>query len=95
VAVCLLEPPSRIVTKMSGGHFDGGRFTFSYRPENGYTEVDVEGEFPALPGMPEADELTMLDGFFTTVTREKGVVVQATDCASLPYVRTRVRQPNP
>ena len=72
----LLEPPSRIVNTMSGGHFDGGRFTFSYRSENGHTEVDVEGEFPALPGMSEADELAMLDGFFTTVLGEDAETIR-------------------
>jgi len=32
--------------------------------------VDLEGDFPAFPGMPEADELAMIDGFFTTVFAE-------------------------
>jgi hypothetical protein len=32
--------------------------------------VDLRGDFPALPGMSEADELAMIDGFFTTVFAE-------------------------
>jgi hypothetical protein len=51
---------------MSGGTFDGARFVHSYTPMGQRTRVDVEGDFPALPGMSEADELAMLDQFFTT-----------------------------
>ncbi len=29
--------------------------------------MDLERHFPALPGMTEAAELKMIDGFFTTV----------------------------
>jgi hypothetical protein len=32
--------------------------------------LDVEGDFPELTGMSEADELEMIDGFFSTVFAE-------------------------
>jgi heme-degrading monooxygenase HmoA len=66
----LLDPPSGIVTTMTGGHFDGARFVHSYTPLDDRTKVDLEGDFPALPGMSEADELAMIDGFFTMVFGE-------------------------
>ena len=65
-----LDPPSGIVTTMTGGHFDGARFVHSYTPLGDRTKVDLEGDFPALPGMSEADELAMIDGFFTTIFGE-------------------------
>ncbi len=65
-----LDPPNGIETTMTGGAFDGARFTHSYTPVGDQTRVDLEGDFPALPGMSEADELAMIDGFFTTVFAE-------------------------
>ena len=65
-----LDPPNGIVTTMAGGHFDGARFVHSYTALGDRTKVDVEGDFPALPGMSEADELAMIDGFFTMVFGE-------------------------
>jgi heme-degrading monooxygenase HmoA len=65
-----LDPPSGIVTTMAGGHFDGARFVHSYTPLGDRTKVDLEGDFPALPGMTKADELAMIDGFFTMVFGE-------------------------
>lgn len=65
-----LNPPKGIETTMIGGAFDGARFTHSYTPTGGRTKVDLEGDFPAFPGMSEADELKMIDGFFTTVFAE-------------------------
>lgn len=65
-----LAPPGRIETTMAGGHFDGARFVQSYTPSDDGTKVDLEGDFPALPGMSEADELAMIDGFFTAVLGE-------------------------
>jgi len=65
-----LDPPNGIVTTMIGGHFDGARFTHSYTPLGDRTKVDLAGDFPALPGMSEADELAMIDGFFTTIFGE-------------------------
>ena len=65
-----LDPPNGIVTTMAGGHFDGARFTHSYTPLGDRTRVDLAGDFPVLPGMSEADELVMIDGFFTAVFGE-------------------------
>jgi hypothetical protein len=65
-----LNPPKGIETTMIGGAFDGARFTHSYTPTGGRTKVDLEGDFPAFPGMSEADELKMIDGFFTMVFAE-------------------------
>ena len=58
---------------MIGGAFDGARFVHTYTPVDGRTRIDLEGEFPEMPGMPEADELVMIDGFFTTVFDEDSV----------------------
>jgi heme-degrading monooxygenase HmoA len=65
-----LDPPNGIVTTMTGGHFDGARFRHSYTALGDRTKVDLEGDFPALPGMSEAEELAMIDGFFTMVYGE-------------------------
>ena len=59
-----LNPPNGIETTMIGGAFDGARFAHSYTPTDGKTKVDLEGDFPAFPGMSEADELRQIDGFF-------------------------------
>lgn len=66
----LLDPPTGIVTTMNGGHFDGARFRHSYTPLGERTKVDLAGDFPALPGMSESDELAMIDGFFTVIFGE-------------------------
>jgi hypothetical protein len=71
-----LDPPSGIETTMRGGPFDGARFVHTYTPLDGRTKVDLEGDFPALPGMSEADELAMIDGFFTTVFDEDTVTLR-------------------
>jgi hypothetical protein len=65
-----LDPPKGIETTMIGGAFDGARFVHSYTPVGAQTRVDLEGDFPALPGVSEADELEMIDGFFTMVFNE-------------------------
>ena len=65
-----LDPPNGIETRMSGGPFDGATFVHTYTPLGDRTKVDLEGDFPALPGMSEADELAMIDGFFSTVFDE-------------------------
>ena len=65
-----LNPPKGIETRMIGGAFDGARFVHSYTPVGVRTKVDLEGDFPAFPGMSEADELMMIDGFFATVFAE-------------------------
>jgi hypothetical protein len=65
-----LDQPEGIETTMIGGAFDGARFVHTYTPVDGQTKVDLEGDFPAMPGMAEADELTMIDEFFTMVFAE-------------------------
>jgi alkyl hydroperoxide reductase subunit AhpC len=65
-----LNRPSGVETSMAGGPFSGARFVHSYTPMGGATKVDLDGEFPAFPGMSEADELKMIDSFFTTVFAE-------------------------
>jgi heme-degrading monooxygenase HmoA len=65
-----LDPPNGIETRMSGGPFDGATFVHTYTPLGDRTKVDLEGDFPALPGMSEADELAMIDGFFSAVFDE-------------------------
>ena len=60
-----LDPPNGLETTMIGGHFDGARFVHTYTPLGDRTKVDLEGDFPALPGMSEAEVLGMIDGFFT------------------------------
>jgi hypothetical protein len=58
-----LNPPHGVETTMRGGPFSGAKFVHAYTSVNGKTQVDLEGEFPAFPGMAEADELEMIDGF--------------------------------
>lgn len=65
-----LDPPNGIETTMIGGAFDGARFVHAYTPVGGRTRVDLEGDFPALPAMSEADEFEMIDGFFAMVFNE-------------------------
>jgi heme-degrading monooxygenase HmoA len=71
-----LDPPRGVETTMRGGPFDGARFVHSYTPVGDRTRVDLEGDFPPFPGMPEADELAMIDGFFTTVFDEDTVTLR-------------------
>ncbi|HMA38900.1 MAG TPA: hypothetical protein VKP10_02420 [Gemmatimonadales bacterium] len=72
----LLTPPKNIVTTMTGGHFDGARFVHSYTPLGQRTKVDLEGDFPALPGLSEADELKMIDGMFSMLFSEDAATLQ-------------------
>ena len=65
-----LDPPNGVETTMHGGPFDGARFTHSYTPDGDQTRVDLEGDFPSMEGMPEADELAMIDGFFSAIFAE-------------------------
>jgi hypothetical protein len=65
-----LNVPKGIETRITGGPFDGARFTHTYTPRGDTTQLDIEGEFPPMPGMSEADELQMIDGFFTMVFAE-------------------------
>ena len=55
---------------MNGGPFDGARFTHRYTPDGNQTKVDLEGDFPSMEGMPEADELAMIDGFLSAIFAE-------------------------
>jgi thioredoxin-dependent peroxiredoxin len=71
-----LNAPRSIETQLIGGAFSGARFTISYTPVGSATKVDLDGEFLTVPGMSEADELKMIDGFFTTIFTE--------DAATLP-----------
>jgi heme-degrading monooxygenase HmoA len=70
-----LDPPKGIETTMLTGPFGGARFTHTYTPVEGGTKIDLEGDFPAMPGMSEADELAMIDGFFTMVFGEDAVTL--------------------
>jgi len=72
-----LNAPADIESTMSGGPFDGARFVHSYTPQGRRTKVDLDGEFPAFPGMPEADVLRMIDGFFTTAFAEDTATLRA------------------
>jgi hypothetical protein len=65
-----LNPPKGIETTMIGGAFDGAKFVHTYTPIGAAMKVDLEDDFPAFPEMTEADELEMIDGFFTTVFAE-------------------------
>jgi len=65
-----LDPPKKIETTMIGGAFDGASFVQTYTPMGDQTKLDLEGEFPAMPGMTETDELKMIDDFFTMVFAE-------------------------
>jgi alkyl hydroperoxide reductase subunit AhpC len=65
-----LNAPRSIETTMFGGAFDGSRVTHSYTPVARGTRVDLDGEFPPMPGMSEADELKMIEGFFTMIFTE-------------------------
>ena len=65
-----LNQPSGVETTMTGGAFDGARFVHSYTPIGSRTQVDLEGDFPAMPGMNADDEIKMIDGFFTMAFSE-------------------------
>jgi alkyl hydroperoxide reductase subunit AhpC len=62
-----LNPPKGIETTMNGGAFDGAKFVHSYTQTGSGTRVDLEGDFPVFPGMQEANELKMINDFFTMV----------------------------
>ena len=72
-----LNPQKGVETTMTGGPFDGARFVHSYTPMGAKTKVDLEGDFPAFPGMAEADELKMIDGFFSAVFAEDTATLRA------------------
>jgi hypothetical protein len=72
-----LNKPAGVETTMAGGAFDGARFVHSYTAIGGKTKVDLEGDFPAFPGMPEADELKMIDGFFSGAFAEDTITLRS------------------
>jgi alkyl hydroperoxide reductase subunit AhpC len=72
-----LNRPTGIETRMAGGAFDGARFTHSYTAVGGRTRVDLEGDFPAMPGVSTSDELAMIDGWFTMVFGEDEVTLRS------------------
>jgi hypothetical protein len=61
---------------MKGGAFDGARFAASYTNVGGRTRVDIEGDFPVMQGVSAADELKMIDGFFTMAFEEDAVTLK-------------------
>lgn len=65
-----LDQPAGVDTRMIGGAFDGATFRHAYTTVDGQTRVDLEGDFPEMPGMAAADELSMIDGFFAMVFEE-------------------------
>jgi len=65
-----LNRPKGIEITINGGAFSGARFTHSYTAMGNETKVDLEGDFPAFPGMPEVEELKMIDDFFTMIFNE-------------------------
>ena len=77
-----LNPPVGVETTMTDGPFDGARFVHSYTPMGARTRIDLEGDFPALPGMTEEDELKMIDGFFTMVFNEDTDTIRTWSAAS-------------
>jgi alkyl hydroperoxide reductase subunit AhpC len=61
-----LNQPAGVETTMSGGAFDGARFRHTYTPlSGGRTKVDLNGEFPTMAGVSDAQLLEMIGGFFT------------------------------
>jgi hypothetical protein len=71
-----LHQPGNIETSMSGGNFDGAHFVHTYTPVGDKTKVDLEGDFPAFPGISEADELQMIDNFFLDTFTEDAVSIR-------------------
>jgi 1-Cys peroxiredoxin len=71
-----LNQPAGIESTMTGGAFDGARFIHSYTPLGDRTKVDLAGDFPTMPGVSEADELKMIDGFFSMAFAEDTVTLR-------------------
>jgi alkyl hydroperoxide reductase subunit AhpC len=71
-----LSKPNGIESTMTGGAFDGARFNTSYKQASGKVVVGIDGEFPAMAGVPEADQLKMIDGFFTQAFNEDAVTLR-------------------
>jgi hypothetical protein len=77
------DRPRGIETTMTGGAFSGARFTHSYTETEGMTKVDVEGDFPTFPAMSAADELKIIDEFFTMVFAEDTATLKSRSLAAL------------
>jgi alkyl hydroperoxide reductase subunit AhpC len=77
-----LNYPNGIETTMTGGAFDGARFTLSYTPRGDSTQVDLEGTFPPMAGMSESEQLSMIDGFFTMIFAEDTATLRGWSPAS-------------
>lgn len=71
-----LNQPKSIESRMIGGAFDGARFVHTYTPDGGSTRVDLDGEFPSIPGVPAAEELKMIDGMFSTFYAEDAATLR-------------------
>jgi hypothetical protein len=71
-----LNRPKGIETTINGGAFSGAKFTHSYTAMGNETKVDLEGNFPVFPGMPETDELKMIDDFLTMLFNEDMATLQ-------------------
>ena len=71
-----LNHPKSIETIMDGGAFSGARFHHIYTAIGNKTKVDLDGAFPVIPGMSEADELNMIDHFFTVIFNEDAATLK-------------------
>jgi hypothetical protein len=71
-----LNYPKSIETIMDGGAFSGARFHHIYTAIGNKTKVDLDGAFPVIPGMSEADELNMIDHFFTVIFNEDAATLK-------------------
>jgi len=76
-----LNKPTGIVSTMTGGPFDGARFTHTYTSlaDGKQTRVDLAGDFPPVPGISPEDELRMIDGMFTTFFAEDTATLRKWD----------------
>ena len=71
-----LTRPNGVISTMTGGAFDGAQFVHLYTTVGDRTKVDVSGDFPVLPGMTEAEELKMIEGFFAMAYAEDAVTLR-------------------
>jgi hypothetical protein len=62
---------------MNGGTFNGARFVLSYSQVMNGTKLDLEGDFPAIHGMSEPDQLKMINDFFTIIFTEDIATLKA------------------
>ena len=50
---------------MTVGAFDGARSVRDFTSAGCRTKIDLDGDFPVLPGMTVEDELKVVDGIFS------------------------------